>query len=73
MIYIHSVRPNILLRLKNLTKIKIIVQMFIADSIVVWRCYVVWGRNKYVIAIPVLLLLGTIGKFPFLSTYTFTT
>ncbi|KAI0083054.1 hypothetical protein BDY19DRAFT_981050 [Irpex rosettiformis] len=37
-----------------------VTSMIIADAVVVWRCYVVWQSNKYVIAVPVLLFLGTI-------------
>lgn len=42
--------------------------MFIADSIVVWRCYVVWGKNKLIIALPVLLVMGTISTLQGLVT-----
>ncbi|KAI0310796.1 hypothetical protein OF83DRAFT_1178188 [Amylostereum chailletii] len=34
--------------------------MIIADTVVVWRCYIVWAKNKLVLALPVLLIFGTI-------------
>ncbi|KAI0088304.1 hypothetical protein BDY19DRAFT_994212 [Irpex rosettiformis] len=37
-----------------------ITSIIIADVVVAWRCYVVWHANKYVTAILVALLLGTI-------------
>ncbi|KAI0345458.1 hypothetical protein BDW22DRAFT_1426156 [Trametopsis cervina] len=38
-----------------------ITSMIIADSIVVWRCYAVWGSNKWVISLPIILILGTVA------------
>ncbi|TFK53790.1 hypothetical protein OE88DRAFT_1283223 [Heliocybe sulcata] len=35
---------------------------FIADSLLIWRCYIIWGRRRRVIAIPVFLLVcGTLA------------
>ncbi|KAJ3544747.1 hypothetical protein NM688_g5704 [Phlebia brevispora] len=31
----------------------------VADGLVVYRCYVVWGRSLYVIVVPVLMLIAT--------------
>ncbi|VDB92606.1 unnamed protein product [Peniophora sp. CBMAI 1063] len=33
--------------------------MIIADSVVVWRCWVVWNGNLYALALPILLVMGT--------------
>jgi len=32
----------------------------VADSLFIYRCYVVWGRNKYIIILPIFLLLGSL-------------
>ncbi|KAJ7451564.1 hypothetical protein FB451DRAFT_701613, partial [Mycena latifolia] len=32
-----------------------------ADGLFIYRCYIIWGRNKRVISLPVLLLLITTG------------
>ncbi|TFK53798.1 hypothetical protein OE88DRAFT_1733668 [Heliocybe sulcata] len=35
---------------------------FIADSLLIWRCYIIWGRRRRVIATPVFLLVcGTLA------------
>lgn len=37
--------------------------MIIADTVVVWRCYVVWQADPRVIALLGFLLFGTIGVY----------
>jgi len=32
----------------------------VADSLFIYRCYIVWGRNPYIIVLPILLLCGSI-------------
>ncbi|KAJ7668658.1 hypothetical protein DFH06DRAFT_1182191 [Mycena polygramma] len=36
-----------------------VAQTLVGDSVVLWRCYLVWGRQWQVIAFPVILLLGS--------------
>ncbi|KAK1220214.1 hypothetical protein PQX77_017034 [Marasmius sp. AFHP31] len=44
----------------NVAKVTIhSVNSILGDSIMVWRCYHVWGRNRLVSAIPVLLIIGS--------------
>jgi len=33
--------------------------LFLSDTIIVWRCWVVWGRNWAVAALPMLMAIGT--------------
>ena len=39
--------------LKGLKKI------VLGDLILIWRCFMVWNRNYYAIALPAIMLLGT--------------
>ncbi|KAJ7872240.1 hypothetical protein B0H13DRAFT_1633927 [Mycena leptocephala] len=62
------IRPN--LRLKTLSVAANIVGFVLADAIMVWRCWVVWGRSWIVIVLPILatiagivcVALGTTGQ-----------
>ncbi|EPQ53025.1 hypothetical protein GLOTRDRAFT_79032 [Gloeophyllum trabeum ATCC 11539] len=39
------------------------IQTWIGDSLVIYRCFIVWSRNYYVVAVPsVLLVLSVIGN-----------
>ncbi|KAI0630798.1 hypothetical protein C8Q77DRAFT_1160317 [Trametes polyzona] len=38
-----------------------ITTLFLGDLIIVWRLYVVWGRNLYVAIFPMLMCLGELG------------
>ncbi|KAJ7441595.1 hypothetical protein B0H11DRAFT_2204682 [Mycena galericulata] len=31
----------------------------IADGLVIWRCYIIWNRNIYIVALPIILLVVT--------------
>jgi len=31
----------------------------VADSLMIWRCYILWGRNRAIIALPSLMALAT--------------
>ncbi|KII91947.1 hypothetical protein PLICRDRAFT_526546 [Plicaturopsis crispa FD-325 SS-3] len=35
----------------------------VSDAFIVYRCYIVWGRNRYVIPLPLLLFLADIGAW----------
>ncbi|KAF9450830.1 hypothetical protein P691DRAFT_788362 [Macrolepiota fuliginosa MF-IS2] len=39
----------------------------IADCLVIYRCYMIWGRDKRVIALPVIVLLATSGRIWWIS------
>ncbi|TFK18218.1 hypothetical protein FA15DRAFT_710057 [Coprinopsis marcescibilis] len=39
----------------------VIILVLYADALVIYRCFVIWGGNYYVIAFPTLLLLLSIG------------
>ncbi|KAF5327272.1 hypothetical protein D9619_004246 [Psilocybe cf. subviscida] len=41
--------------------ILVCIQTWLGDILVIYRCYFVWENNLWVISVPVLLLLGTIG------------
>ncbi|KAL0581779.1 hypothetical protein V5O48_000256 [Marasmius crinis-equi] len=44
----------------NVAKVTIhTVNSVLGDSIMVWRCYHVWGRNLLVSAVPILLIIGS--------------
>jgi len=43
-------------RSKDMIYVTLIV---LGDSILVWRCFMVWSRNYYVIAFPCIMVLGT--------------
>ncbi|KAH8101903.1 hypothetical protein BXZ70DRAFT_84752 [Cristinia sonorae] len=43
-------------RAKDMVYITTIV---LGDSILVWRCFMVWNRNWYVIILPVIMVIGT--------------
>ncbi|KAJ7772832.1 hypothetical protein DFH07DRAFT_145571 [Mycena maculata] len=36
-----------------------VVNNIIADGLVIWRCYVIWNHNIYVVALPIVLLIIT--------------
>ncbi|KAK1223124.1 hypothetical protein PQX77_014011 [Marasmius sp. AFHP31] len=36
-------------------QLSLVVANFIADSILIWRCYTVWGYNKQVVAFPAVI------------------
>ncbi|KAF8990220.1 hypothetical protein BDQ17DRAFT_390056 [Cyathus striatus] len=38
-----------------------VVAILIADSLLVWRCYMLWSRNKFLLVFFGLLLLGELG------------
>ncbi|KAF5310048.1 hypothetical protein D9619_010483 [Psilocybe cf. subviscida] len=42
------------------------IAVLIADSLLVWRCYVLWRRNKILLAFFTLLLLGEVALIPIL-------
>ncbi|KIM76045.1 hypothetical protein PILCRDRAFT_826699 [Piloderma croceum F 1598] len=35
------------------------INSILGDSIVVWRCYHVWGQNLWICALPILMILGS--------------
>ncbi|KAF8989588.1 hypothetical protein BDQ17DRAFT_1477394 [Cyathus striatus] len=41
-----------------------IAAMLVADVLLVWRCYIVWLKNKWLLAFFSILLLGEVGRFP---------
>jgi hypothetical protein len=43
-------------------------QIVLGDSILVWRCFMVWSRNYYAIAFPCIMVLGT-ASMSFHRTY----
>jgi len=43
-------------RSKDMVYITMIV---LADSVVLWRCYIVWNKNLFVIALPTIMIIGT--------------
>ncbi|KAF8996721.1 hypothetical protein BDQ17DRAFT_1329792 [Cyathus striatus] len=49
--------------------------MLIADTLLVWRCYMVWLKNIWLLVLFGILLLGEVGLFPtyflFFSSATF--
>ena len=57
MIYVSMVRN----RLCCFSKIPMNIQIVCGDSIILWRCFVVWNKNYFVIAIPLCMVLGTAG------------
>jgi hypothetical protein len=42
------------------------IAVLIADTLLVWRCYVLWRRNKILLAFFTLLLLGEVALIPIL-------
>jgi hypothetical protein len=56
MIYVSFVKRSLR---KNILWLIAKFQIVLGDSIVVWRCFMVWNRNFYVIAFPCLMVLGT--------------
>jgi len=43
-----------------------VVAILIADSLLVWRCYMLWSRNKFLLVFFGLLLLGELALIPIL-------
>ncbi|KAF8968800.1 hypothetical protein BDZ97DRAFT_1790714 [Flammula alnicola] len=43
-------------RSKDMLYVSLIV---LGDMIIVWRCFMVWNKNYYVVALPVIMVLGT--------------
>ncbi|KAF5327912.1 hypothetical protein D9619_004021 [Psilocybe cf. subviscida] len=39
----------------------ILIQTWLGDALVIYRCYFIWNNNLWLIFVPVCLLLGTIG------------
>ena len=37
------------------------IQIVCGDSIILWRCFLVWNKDYIVIAIPFFMVLGTAG------------
>ncbi|KAH8116298.1 hypothetical protein DFH11DRAFT_1828069 [Phellopilus nigrolimitatus] len=35
-----------------------ITNLLLGDSIIIWRCYVVWGKVPWIIILPIIMLLG---------------
>ncbi len=61
---IHTVNVSIALnRSLTCSPNALFLQSIIGDSVVVWRCYLVWSRDWRICVIPVLLLLGSAGEF----------
>ncbi|KDQ55296.1 hypothetical protein JAAARDRAFT_332579 [Jaapia argillacea MUCL 33604] len=46
-------------RIEPVTDTLFVTNQLIADSFLIYRCFVVWGSKYYVIAVPILFLLGT--------------
>ena len=55
MVYVSVVRN----RLGSFSKIPMNIQIVCGDSIILWRCFLVWNKDYFVIAIPFLMVLGT--------------
>ncbi|KAJ3563353.1 hypothetical protein NP233_g8994 [Leucocoprinus birnbaumii] len=36
-----------------------ITEIVLGDSVLLWRCFMVWNRNYYVVAFPAIMILGT--------------
>ncbi|KAK2464141.1 hypothetical protein APHAL10511_003834 [Amanita phalloides] len=36
-----------------------VAQTLLGDALVIWRCYAIWDKNFFIIALPLLLLLGS--------------
>ncbi|KAJ8092394.1 hypothetical protein PM082_023849 [Marasmius tenuissimus] len=52
--------------------LSLVVANFIADSILIWRCYTVWGYNKQVVAFPAVIcfmnnVLGVVTNALYIS------
>ncbi|KAJ7658191.1 hypothetical protein DFH06DRAFT_990302 [Mycena polygramma] len=54
------IHPN--LRLKILALIANVVGFVLADVIMIWRCWVVWGRSWVVVVLPILATIAGIGQ-----------
>jgi len=48
------------------------INSILGDSIVVWRCYHVWGQNLWICALPILMILGS-ATSGFAQTFFFAT
>jgi hypothetical protein len=59
MIYVSLVKQSLQMKVPWLIASS---QIFLGDSILVWRCFMVWNRNYYVIAFPCVMLFGTASK-----------
>ncbi|KAF8179562.1 hypothetical protein K438DRAFT_2021606 [Mycena galopus ATCC 62051] len=46
----------------------LVINNMVTDSIFIYRCYVVWGRNIYIVVVPILSLLAS-SAIGFLSSY----
>ncbi|KAF7358176.1 hypothetical protein MVEN_00866000 [Mycena venus] len=46
----------------------LVINNMVTDSIFIYRCYVVWGRNIYIVVVPILSLLAS-SVIGFLSSY----
>ncbi|KAF8625050.1 hypothetical protein AX15_005580 [Amanita polypyramis BW_CC] len=36
-----------------------VTQTLLGDALVIWRCYLIWDRNLFIVGFPLLLLLGS--------------
>ncbi|KAI0630792.1 hypothetical protein C8Q77DRAFT_1075369 [Trametes polyzona] len=55
---------NISLRVNMAKDYLYITNLFLGDLIIVWRLYVVYGKNLYIAAFPALMCLGELVNFP---------
>jgi len=39
------------------------INLALGDSIVVWRCYVIWGKNWKICVLPIFLTMATVGEY----------
>ncbi|KAI0630795.1 hypothetical protein C8Q77DRAFT_1062802 [Trametes polyzona] len=65
-IYRNEIDPvfyfaNISLRVNMAKDYLYITTLFLGDIVIVWRLYVVWGKNVYVAIIPALMCLGELA------------
>lgn len=48
----------------------IVTQNFMADCLLTWRCYIIWGRRRLIIAFPALLIVaGTVAGYVLVGYY----
>ncbi|KZO94706.1 hypothetical protein CALVIDRAFT_538815 [Calocera viscosa TUFC12733] len=70
---------NVALRINVAKDFLYVTSLTIADTVIVWRCWIVWSKNWIVVAFPIILVIGeavsgygAIGKYlsPHLTTDT---
>lgn len=62
-LYITNVRASLIRQVGPRLTHRPVSQLFLGDLIIVWRLYVVYGKNVYIAALPVLMCLGELGVF----------